>query len=302
MTTPKTYQIKAVAQLTGLTPDTIRAWERRYGAIAPERDEAGVRLYSAEDVERLQQLRRAVEAGHSIGRIANQPLEQLKALSPVRAALGAPGAPPDVVERILQAIARFDYAEADRELGLAASLMTPQQLVYRVALPLMQEVGDRWALRVLGVANEHLATALLRSLLGTLLRTTPTTRQARLLLTTPPGEAHEMGLLSVALLAAAHGYSVCYLGPDLPGHEIVYAAIKSQADVVGLSLVYVEHPEERAKELREIATALPPHARLWLGGAGVRRLEHERLPQARAFTTLEDVEAGLEDLERIGVQ
>lgn len=300
MTDAKKYQIKAVAQVTGLTPDTIRAWERRYGAIAPVRDAAGVRLYSDEDVERLQQLKRAIEAGHSIGRVANLPLDALKGLSPMRTALGSTEAPPDVVERIVHAITRFEYAEADRELGLAAALMTPQQLVYRVALPLMKEVGDRWALRILGVANEHLATALLRNLLGTLLRTTPTTRNARLLLTTLPGEAHEMGLLSVALLAAAHGYSVCYLGPDLPEHEIVYAAVKSQADVVGLSLVYVPDPTARARAIASINEALPPGVRLWLGGAGVSTLPEGCLRSGRTFSTLAEVETGLAELERVG--
>ncbi len=208
--------------------------------------------------------------------------------------------PIDAVERILQAVRRFDYVEADRELTVAASLLSPPGLVRQVALPLMHEVGDRWAMNLLGAANEHLATALLRNLLGTLLRTTPVTRQARLLLTTPPGEAHEMGLLSVALLAAAHGYAVCYLGPDLPPHEIAFAAIKSRSDVVGLSLVYTPDPPARAREVRTIAEALPPAVQLWLGGSGIRALPEGSLPNARTFFTLSDVEAGLVDLERTG--
>lgn len=294
------YQIKAVAQLTGLSPDTLRAWERRYGAIAPQRDAASIRLYSQADVERLRLLRRAVEAGHSIGRIANRSAQELRLLS---AAIRPPAVEhrADAVERILQAIKAFDPAAADRELGGAAALMTPEQLVYRVALPLMKEVGDRWALRILGVAHEHLATALLRNLLGTLLRTEAPSRSARLLLTTPPGEQHEMGLLSVALLAAAHGYSVCYLGPDLPVHEIAYAAEQARADAVGLSLVYVPDQAERAREVRAIADALSPGVRLWLGGAGVRHLPTAGLPEgARTFLTLSDVEAGLADLELVG--
>lgn len=300
MADERKYQIKLVARLTGLTPDTIRAWERRYGAIAPEQDEAGVRHYSQADVERLKHLQRAVEAGHSIGRIAALPLEDLRTLPPMPSPLSESSAGADAVERIVQAIKRFEYAEADRELTLAASLMTPPQLVYRVALPLMKEVGDRWAMNILGAANEHLATALLRNLLGTLLRTTSITRPARLLLTTPTGEAHEMGLLSVALLAAAHGYSVCYLGPNLPAHEIAYAAIKSRAHIVGLSLVYTEDPAARAREVRTVADALPTTVQLWLGGPGVKDLPEGARPQARTFTTLADVEEGLAILERIG--
>lgn len=297
MSDEQQYQIKAAAQLTGLTPDTIRAWERRYGAIAPQRDGASVRMYSSGDVERLRLLKRAVEAGHSIGRIANLPDRELRGLSSVaQAPTMAPR--PDVVERILQAIKQFDHAQADFELGLAAALMTPQQVVYQVALPLMKEVGDRWAMRVLGVAHEHLATALLRNLLGTLLRTTPTSRAARLLLTTPAGEDHEMGLLAVALLAAAHGYSVCYLGPNLPVHEITYAAERARADVVGLSLVYMADPTEREQEIRAIAEALPPTVQLWLGGGALKELPARGLPaRARTFTTLSEVEAGLADLE-----
>lgn len=296
------YPIKVVSQLTGLTPDTLRAWERRYGAIAPQCDEAGVRLYSEDDLERLKLLRRAVEAGHRISRIAALPLEELQGLSSLRPGTSAHGARLDAVERILEAIKRFEYVEADVELGHAASLMSSHQLVYRVALPLMKEVGDRWAHHVLGVANEHLASALLRNLLGTLLRITPTSRPARLLLTTPTGEAHEMGLLSVALLAAAHGYSVCYLGPNLPVHEIAYAAVRARSDVVGLSLVYAEDPDERAREVRAVADALAPSVQLWLGGAGVLNLPAPGVPaRARTFLTLSDLEAGLLDLESVGV-
>ncbi|HEY9857621.1 MAG TPA: MerR family transcriptional regulator [Stenomitos sp.] len=300
MSDVKQYPIKAASRLTGVMPDTLRAWERRYGAIAPQRGDTSIRLYSEGDVERIMLLKHAVDAGHSIGRIAHLSLDQLKALGPV-VEHPAEAIRPDVLERILQAIQQFDYVAADRELGVAAALMTPPQLVRQVAVPLMKVIGDRWAMRLLGVANEHLATALLRSLLGTLLRTTPTSRPARLLLTTPPGELHELGLLSVALLAAAHGYSVCYLGTDLPVHEVAYAAARSGANVVGLSLVYTDDPKKRAHEVFAIAEALAPTVQLWLGGPGVRSLPGHRIPEgARTFETFAEVEAGLAELERVG--
>lgn len=270
------YPIKAVCQLTGLSPDLIRAWERRYGAIAPDRAARNQRLYSDRDVARLALLKQATAAGHAIGRIAALPDEALASL-----VAAAPVAPePDhgpLAERIAAAIERLDYMAADEALGQAAAMLPPEQLIDQVVLPVLDRLGHRWQ-QPLGIAAEHLATSLLRSLLGTLLRTRTLARhRAPVLLSTLPGELHEMGLLVAALSVASHGVPVCYLGPNLPADELIGAAERIGAFAVGLSLV-LPPSEERLGDLARIATSLGPGTRLWLGGSGALATQRGALP------------------------
>ena len=63
-----TYNLKAVVQETGLKPDTLRAWERRYGLPEPRRTESGHRLYSQNDINLLKWLIARQEEGLNISR------------------------------------------------------------------------------------------------------------------------------------------------------------------------------------------------------------------------------------------
>lgn len=293
------YPMKAVARLTGLNPDTIRAWERRYGAIAPARTEGDHRLYREADVERLRLLRLATEAGHGIGRVARLADDELRALaSPVPPP--APGAPPaDVVARILEAVAAYDPAAADRELARAAALLPPRRLVIEVAAPLMREVGDRWCDGRLTVAQEHVVSGLLRSVLGTLLRLAdPPAGPPPLLFGTLPGERHELGAMMVALLAAARGVPVVYLGPDTPADEIAAIARATRAAVVGISMIMAPDAAAAGLALQDLARRLAEHGpgpALWLGGAGAERLPASVIPPGvRRLLSLEAAEGAID--------
>ncbi|MGI9247281.1 MAG: MerR family transcriptional regulator, partial [Steroidobacteraceae bacterium] len=110
------YSIKAVSQATGLSVETLRAWERRYGIVAPQRDDLGRRVYRPDDVLRLRRLREATEQGHPIGRLAQLDDPQLASLledtgnAPLRATCDA------FVERILESAQRFRAAECEQSL------------------------------------------------------------------------------------------------------------------------------------------------------------------------------------------
>ena len=252
------YPIAAVSKLTGIRLDTLRAWERRYKVVSPVRDGRG-RLYSEQDVQRLQLLRQAVENGHPISQaslLSNSQLLQLVGAPPQREEGFADG--------IVDAIERFDYAEADQELGRIAALIAPKDFLYNVALPLMKHVGDAYHSKTMNVAQEHMSSSLVRNILGGMIRLHRVQRpQIRLMFTTPAGELHEIGILSAALLAGIAGLGIVYLGPDLPTNEILNAVKRSlpAALVLGLS------SEESNSELRIIARELPEKVELWLGGA-----------------------------------
>ncbi|HVG17444.1 MAG TPA: MerR family transcriptional regulator [Blastocatellia bacterium] len=260
------YRIGTVAKLTGLSADVVRVWERRYGAIRPARSEAGTRLYSDAEVSRLRRLRQAVEKGHNIGqaaKLSEAELDQLISDSQDTAEAADPYAM--VRERFLKAIERMDVVTADLELSRAATLFPARPLIKELISPILGEVGARWAHKEIGIAQEHVASNLMRNLLSSLFRLYPPTDHAEtIVLATPANERHEFGLLLAALIAATRGWRVVYLGADLPASEIAVALRLTNSRFLALSVI-AERPGLEA-ELEAIATHLPPGTRVWVGG------------------------------------
>ncbi len=303
------YPIRAVSKLTGISIDTLRAWERRYQVVTPQRDERG-RLFSEADVRRLKLLRAAVEQGHAIGQLASLSDEELQGLlaSPMLAANET--STTKVVRStkstlelnaVMTAIERLDYAEVERELALMAAVLTPRELVHQVALPLMRQVGEAWHENKLGIAQEHMTSALLRNLLGALV---PLHRhnapQSKLLLATPSGEHHEFGILLTAMLTVGGGLGIVYLGTNLPAKEIVGAAQKTAPQAVILGSVGANGARTAIKEVQAIAHTLPAQIELWVGGMQGEGLINE-VKQTRALL-IEDFEMLEQHLTRLGAR
>ena len=265
------YPISAVAKLTGIPLDTLRAWERRYRTVVPKRSARG-RLYSEEQVQKLLLLRRAVEQGHSIGQVAGLGGRQLRELLDKSSSLagGATAAttePADILAPVLHSLERFDYSATDREINrLAVILGSPRNFVHQVALPLMRTIGEQWHDGKCSIAQEHMLSALLTAVLASLVRAySPANPPARVLLATPTNERHAFPTLAAAMLIAAGGLGVIYLGTDLPAADIVLAARKSEADVILLSLSSQPSPEV-LDDLDYIDRKAPRTSVLWLGG------------------------------------
>jgi MerR family transcriptional regulator, light-induced transcriptional regulator len=276
---PTSYPISAVAKLTAIPLDTLRAWERRYQAVIPKRSARG-RVYSEEQIKRLLLLRQAVEQGHSIGQVAGVGDRQLRELLEKSSSLSARGpvskasASKEILTPILGALDRFDYAATDREINrLAATMASPRDFVHHAALPLMRRIGECWHDGKCSIAQEHMLTNLLSALLASLVRTySPSNPPAQVLLATPRNERHAFPTLAAAMLTAVGGLGVIYLGTDLPAADIVLAARKSEANVVLLSLSSTLGSETQ-DEFSHIARKLPRSTALWLGGAPALGLE-----------------------------
>lgn len=271
------YPIRAVARMTGLTVDTLRAWERRYEAVVPGRGERG-RMYSGADVARLGKLKELVGRGHAIGTIARlsdseltQRLEDTQARTPP----AADSAVVADVGALTAAIERYDLDVIEATLNRYAVLLPPNDLVFAVVVPLLQAIGARWEAGTLRPAQEHLVSAIVRTVLGGLVRTLarPNTSSPRIVCATPAGERHELGLLCAAMLAASAGYGVVYLGADVPAADIGHAATTAGARVV---LVALTTPGAVTQgELRSLAAnlaELDPDVALWVGGPEAGRL------------------------------
>jgi DNA-binding transcriptional MerR regulator len=272
---PVQYPIRAVSKMTGISVDTLRAWERRYNAVTPERGERG-RVYNDAHVQRLLLLQAALGRGFSIGVVASLPDEELQAMlrapqssEPTRSTDGKSNLDLPELRPLLKAIESFDFGKTNEELSRLALLLSPAGLVYKVVLPVLQIAGDNWENGIFPIAQEHMFSACVRNLLGGLVRfQKPPNTAVRLLLTTPANELHEFGILSAALLAISRDFHVAYLGPSLPAQGILMAANKCQAQIVVLGIMKSNLTLEVRDDLRMIASELPPSSELWLGGSG----------------------------------
>jgi len=278
-----TYPLRTVARLTGLSPELLRAWERRYGVIEPARTPGGTRRYSAADIERLRLVKRAVDAGHRVGRVAHLDMDELK-----RRAADPEAGSTDHLDSILKAVGELDGPQTQRLLAMQLSVLGSSRFAREVVVPLVREIGDRWANRKIGIASEHLATGVLRSLLGAALHPTSTSlRGPRIVFATPTGEHHELGLLMATLTALDAGAHPLYLGCELPVDDLLDATANAGAAAVAMSIVTL--PRARAVDfVNGLRERLPGGVHLWLGGAGASDLE---LPHGVEYIpTLEDFE------------
>lgn len=297
------YPIRAVAKLSGVPIDTIRAWERRYGAVTPQRNARG-RLYSEQEVQRLVLLRDAVARGHAIGQVADVADDDLKALLRRTDNLVDAGvrgrrkvrAGDSILGPLLKTIEAFDCAGADRELNrLSAAMANPRDVVHEVALPLMRITGERWHEGRFSIAQEHMVTELLSGLLVSLLRIYGTsTPPAKVLLATPENEHHGFGVLAAAMLAAVYGLGAIHLGTNLPAREIVQATRRTEANAVLLGVCGAK-ADSVIPALQEIHKGVGERTHLWVGGAGEERLA--KAAQQCGWLVLEDFHAFERQLE-----
>lgn len=293
---PPRYAIRAVSKLTGIPVETLRAWERRYRVVTPARDDRG-RLYSRADVERLTLLRRAVDAGHAIGRVAPLSPGELRTLLAEPSDGARPSAPPEL-SVLTDAVDRFDAPAVRRELSRLAAALPPRALCREVALPFLRRVGAAWHEGRLSIAQEHMATAEVRSLLGALARLhQPREGAPRVVLAAPAGERHELGTLAASILAADAGLSPVYLGADVPPADVLSAASRVAATAVVLGWTGARaNGTDPLSAVAEIARDLPRAIELWVGGDGAR--EAARATAGRAVA-LEDFDAFERALSRI---
>ena len=267
--------IKVVARRTGLSAHVIRIWEKRYGAVEPERTGTNRRLYSDEQIERLSLLRDITQNGHSIGHVAKLPTEKLRELSResndtkghAPRELTASPAAPAFLDECVAAVKALDARALDDTLKRAATELGAQGLLQRVVAPLAQTIGDLWRDGAITAAHEHFASAVIRIFLGHAARPFAGMDSAPvLIIATPAGQIHELGALIVGAAAANLGWHVTYLGASLPAAEIAGAARQSRARAVALSLVYPEDDPRLEGELMRLRESLPPEVMLLVGG------------------------------------
>ncbi|MEO7935906.1 MAG: cobalamin-dependent protein [Dokdonella sp.] len=276
---PALHSVRVVAKRTGLTPDLLRAWEKRYGAVQPQRTDGGQRNYSDADIERLRLLVSATAAGRQIGQVASLPNEALREMvsADARAQPVASGSRPDqppvdaFLAKAIHAVEHFDGVSLESTLRTAALRLPSDQMLDCIVGPLLTIIGNGWHEGRFPPANGHLATVIIRRVLNWMTDyPTPGEDAPVIVVGTPAFQMHDLGAMLAATAAAGTGWRVTYLGANLPAQELVRAAQLAKADAVALSIVHPTDDIRVARDLREIRASLPERTALIVGGAGAR--------------------------------
>lgn len=261
---------------TGLSADVIRAWERRHGAVAPERSGGGQRLYTEDDVVRLALMRRATADGHSIGEIARLDTGALEALLAGPRRRGAEGprhALQAALDEAMVATERLDSVALEQALKRAVLSLGTERFVDDVVSRYLHAVGDRWHAGTLSPAHEHFASSTTRRVLAWVTDAyAPADDAPRIVVATPSGELHELGAMAAAAVAAAEGVLVVYLGANLPAADIAAAAKAVRARAVALSVVYANEGAT-TREVLQTARMVPAEVGVIVGGAASVQIE-----------------------------
>ncbi|HUV14637.1 MAG TPA: MerR family transcriptional regulator [Acidobacteriota bacterium] len=274
---PTSHSIGVAVRRTGLKPDVIRAWEKRYGAIQPGRTPTNRRFYTDEQLERLKLLRQATLGGRQIGQVAGLSTEQLREL--VEADRIASGQVPQPLQEgvsvildsrlsaCLTAVEKLDPRELRFHLERAATDLTHPRLLEDLLAPLLGKMGELWEKGAIRVVHEHVASAVMRSFLGTLQDAFVGTDSApSIVIGTPLRQEHELGALIASAIAASEGWNVTHLGCGLPAEEIAAAANSRGVTAVALSLVYPTDDPYLASELKKLRRLLGEEFSLIVGG------------------------------------
>jgi MerR family transcriptional regulator, light-induced transcriptional regulator len=268
--------IAAVERDTGLSKDTLRVWERRYGFPSPERDALGERLYPFEQVEKLRVLRRLMDAGFRPGKVIELPLEALQALSTETLrgtrdgapALTGAGLDADELQRYVDLLKGHQAGELRRQLSEDQLRRGLQRFVLEVVAPLARMVGEGWVSGRIAIHEEHVFSESVQSILRTSLNgMARPSLEPVVLLTTIPQESHGLGLLMAEAMLALEGCGCVSLGVQTPVSDIVMAAEAHRADVVALSFSGAVNPNQALAALDELRHKLPETVALWAGGA-----------------------------------
>ena len=267
------YSMKMVSKLSGLTPYVIRSWEKRYGVVEPDRTDTNRRLYSDQEVDRLILLRRATEDGHSIGSIArlgDAELENLTRLHMVRETpqLVDGKDPNAVVAEMLDCTRDLDSTGLLFALLRSTAMFSRREVAEKILAPFLETVGREWHEGGIRIAQEHLASAVLRTFLMNQLSAASSglPDAPRAIAATPRGQMHEMGALIAANVAADEGWKVVYLGANIPAEDIAASARQLHARAVFLSVVFPPDDPQLHREFTILSSLLEPECPLIVGG------------------------------------
>jgi DNA-binding transcriptional MerR regulator len=283
----KVLRIGELSRRVGVPVESLRAWERRYGLLAPSRTPGGFRLYGEDDVARVLAMRAHLGEGLSAAEAARL------ALAEEAAETAAVPVPVMDAKELEAALDRFDETAAQRALDRLLATLTLDVVLRDVLMPYLHELGERWEQSKASVAQEHFASNLVRGRLMALARSWDRGAGPKALLACAEGELHDLPLVGFGLALREHGWRISYLGADTPVASVVDAVHALLPDAVVISGTTSGVFDQSATRLREVAL----HAPLWIAGAAasapVARRAHAAYLGGDVVLAAETVAAGV---------
>ena len=265
MPEPAQLRIGELSRRSGVSPELLRAWERRYGLLEPIRSPGGLRLYSLDDLERVRAMQQHLADGLAAAEAAAAAIRSPGESTQVATARGSLAA----VDQLAGALEGFDEPRAHAIFDRLLAEVTLDVFLSEIVMPYLRDLGARWERGEVTVAQEHFASSIVRGRLLGIARGWGRGLGPRAVLACAPGEQHELGLLAFGLALRTHGWRVEYLGADTPLDTLRGVADSLDVDLVVVSSVTPERVGELVTDLRQIAR----ERRLAVGGAGAEGLQ-----------------------------
>lgn len=242
-------RIGELSSRVGVSPELLRAWERRYSLLRPSRSSGGFRLYSDADQKRVRLMQEHLDRGLAAAEAARQ------AISGPTESIASPAidSAEDSVHALKGALDDFDQEGADRVIDRALASFSLDDTLTKVLLPYLLDLGERWVSGEVSVAQEHFASNLVRARLMNLARGWDGGYGPRALLACPEGELHDLALIMFGLALNKRGWRITFLGANTPGTTIVEAAEHTSPDATVIATSSPQHLGEIIPSLADIA-------------------------------------------------
>ncbi|MBT2642081.1 MerR family transcriptional regulator [Bacillus sp. ISL-41] len=276
------YNIKAVSQMLGIQPGTLRAWERRYQMIAPVRNESGHRLYTEEHVEILRWLISKINQGFTISQAVTL-LENSSSISLEKAELPKRDRVDEIGDKLLAALLEFDSSKAHELINEAFSLFTIDKTVIDLLGPILIKVGDLWEEGSITTAHEHFASSFIRSRIEGISNSFPhSSFLPKSIAVCGPGEKHELGLLIYTLYLRRKGFEVIFLGTSIAENDLEVVVEKIKPKFLFFSCTLDENRKATLK-LAEEMKKINPDLIIGLGGIAFDSMPLEQQEEYREY-------------------
>ena len=249
-------RIGELSRRTGVSRELLRAWERRYGLLQPQRTPGGFRLYTDRDLARVNAMQANLANGLSAAEAARLALVEPPGEATGLAAVSAPELSA-AIDELMESLLAFDEPRADALLDRLVAGFSTDGLLQEVLLPVLRELGERWGVGDVSIAQEHFATNVLRGRMTALGRGWGQGRGPVAVLACPEGELHDLPLVAFGLALRARGWRITFLGGDTPVAAVAEAARRVSPAIVVVAGEIPGHLQTAAEQLAALAREAP---------------------------------------------
>jgi len=276
------YNIKAISNMVGIQPGTLRAWERRYQILNPVRNDSGHRLYTEEDLRKLKWLTEKVSGGFTISQEVSL-LETESSTVGTFEEEGEVDSPQKIRDELLTMLLSFEEGKAQDLINHAFSLYSVEKVVIDILGSLLVTVGDMWEKGQITSAHEHYTTQVLKTRISMIFYSLPSNGLLpKAIAVCGPNETHEVGLLVFTLFLRRKGFEVIYLGSSIEDKDVELIVKEVDPTFLFMSCTMMENAEKTLNLTNQMIKKFP-HLKVGLGGYVFDGLDSKRKGEAQPF-------------------